>query len=193
MRIRTKLAFACGSFIAFYVLAITENARADDSNQTKINYSSIATNILASGNIQTLSCNAKENVDQFAISENAINNVKKTEAEIIINEEEKKVRNRNFPTGKFQVNASAYTASTDECGKNDGVTASGVRVRENETIACPMNFPFGTKINIDGYGIYVCQDRGGAIEGNKIDIYMKTKTQAFAFGRRELMAEIINE
>ncbi len=183
MRIRTKLAFACGSFIAFCLLATTESARADDSNQTKINYPSIAENILTSGNVQISSCNAKENIDQ-SICGNAIFDQK---------EEKNKIKNKKFPDGKFQINASAYTASADECGKSDGITASGVIVHENETIACPMNFPFGTKISIDGYGIYICQDRGGAIEGNRIDIYMKTKTQAFAFGRRKLMAEIINE
>jgi len=66
-------------------------------------------------------------------------------------------------------------------------------VKENETIACPRNFAFGTKINIEGYGTYICQDRGGAIKGNKIDIYMETKAEAFAFGRRNLVAEVVIE
>jgi 3D (Asp-Asp-Asp) domain-containing protein len=37
----------------------------------------------------------------------------------------------------------------------------------------------------------MCQDRGGAIKGNHIDIYVKTKAEAFSFGRRNLEAEII--
>lgn len=96
-----------------------------------------------------------------------------------------------LPTGKFVINASAYTAAADECGKSDGITASGLMVKENETIACPKNFPFGTKLSIDGTGTYVCQDRGGAIKGNHVDIYMKTKSQAFSFGRRNLLAQIV--
>ena len=104
---------------------------------------------------------------------------------------EKVSRNANLPSGRFSINASAYTASADECGKNDGVTASGMPVKENETIACPRQFPFGTKLYIEGFGTYVCQDRGGAIKGNKVDIYMKTKAQAFAFGRRILSAQVI--
>ena len=99
----------------------------------------------------------------------------------------------NVPQGKFTINASAYTAAADECGKSDGITASGLMVKEHETIACPPMFPFGTKIKIEGMGTYVCQDRGGAIKGNHIDIYMKTKKQAFAFGRKNLMAEVINK
>jgi len=92
---------------------------------------------------------------------------------------------------KFTINASAYTAAADECGKSDGITASGLKVKEKRTLACPSIYPFGAKIKIEGYGIYTCEDRGGAIKGNRFDIYMKTKTEAFAFGRRHLTAEII--
>lgn len=96
-------------------------------------------------------------------------------------------------TGKrFTINASAYTAAADECGKNDGITASGIMVTENRTLACPPNYPFGTKIAIEGMGEFRCEDRGGAIKGNKFDIYMETKAEAFAFGRQHLEAEIID-
>ena len=98
---------------------------------------------------------------------------------------------KNLPDGKFLINASAYTAAADECGKNDGITSSGVKVRENRTLACPPAFPFGVKIKIEGYGTYVCEDRGGAIKGNHFDIYMETKREAFAFGRRNIFAEVI--
>ena len=97
----------------------------------------------------------------------------------------------NLPKGQFKINASAYTAAADECGKSDGVTASGLKVKEKRTIACPKEFPFGLKISIEGMGIYTCEDRGGAIKGNKIDIYMETKKEAFSFGRQHLMAEIV--
>lgn len=96
-----------------------------------------------------------------------------------------------YPEGQFTINASAYTAAADECGKSDGITASGLKVKEKHTIACPPQFPLGTKLKIDGYGTYVCEDRGGAIKGNHIDIYMQTKKEAFAFGRRNLLAEVI--
>lgn len=97
----------------------------------------------------------------------------------------------NLPEGPFTINASAYTAAADECGKDDGITASGIKVTENRTLACPPSYPFGVKIKIAGYGIYTCEDRGGAIKGNKFDIYMATKKQAFAFGRRHLVAEVV--
>jgi 3D (Asp-Asp-Asp) domain-containing protein len=95
------------------------------------------------------------------------------------------------PQGKFVINASAYTAAADECGKSDGITASGIKVQKERTLACPPNFPFGTKIRIEGMGVRVCEDRGGAIKGNHIDIYMETKAEAFQFGRRNLEAEVV--
>jgi 3D (Asp-Asp-Asp) domain-containing protein len=97
----------------------------------------------------------------------------------------------NLPKGDFVINASAYTAAADECGKSDGITASGKKVTEGRTLACPKGYSFGTKIQIDGVGIYTCEDRGGAIKGNHFDIYMQTKKQAFAFGRRSLVARVI--
>lgn len=98
---------------------------------------------------------------------------------------------KSLREGKLVINASAYTAAADECGKTDGVTASGLKVQEKRTLACPPQYPFGTKIKIEGYGTYTCEDRGGAIKGNKFDIYMQTKSEAFAFGRRNLEAEVL--
>ncbi len=97
-----------------------------------------------------------------------------------------------LPQEKFVVNASAYTAAADECGKNDGITSSGLVVQESRTLACPPNFPFGTKIYIEGVGERRCEDRGGAIKGNHIDIYMATKDEAFAFGRQQLEAYVVD-
>ena len=92
---------------------------------------------------------------------------------------------------KLVANLSAYTAAADECGKSDGITASGAKVTPNRTLACPKNYKFGTKIYIEGMGEYTCEDRGGAIKGNKFDIYMVTKAEAFAFGRKNLEVTVI--
>ena len=103
----------------------------------------------------------------------------------------KVMKDHAFPEGKFSINASAYTAAADECGKSDGVTASGLVVLEGETIACPPQFPLGTKLDIDGIGTRICEDRGGAIKGNHVDIYVEHKKDAFQFGRQILLAEVV--
>lgn len=96
-----------------------------------------------------------------------------------------------LPKDKFVINASAYTASADECGNDKGITASGLLVKKNQTLACPPEYPFGALIAIEGVGTLRCEDRGGAIKGNHFDIYVETKTEAFAFGRRNLVAEVV--
>ena len=98
---------------------------------------------------------------------------------------------KTLPKGQFVMNASAYTAAADECGKSDGITASGLKVEEKRTLACPPAYPFGARVKIEGMGEFRCEDRGGAIKGNKFDIYMETKKEAFSFGRRNLVAEVI--
>ena len=100
---------------------------------------------------------------------------------------------KNLPKEKFIVNASAYTASADECGNDKGVTASGLLVKKEQTLACPPEYPFGATISIEGVGTLRCEDRGGAIKGNHFDIYVETKREAFAFGRRNLVAEVVFE
>lgn len=95
-------------------------------------------------------------------------------------------------TGKKMIaNLSAYTAAADECGKSDGITASGKKVTPKRTLACPKNYAFGTKVYIEGMGEYTCEDRGGAIKGNKFDIYVVTKAEAFSFGRRNMEVTVI--
>ena len=44
---------------------------------------------------------------------------------------------------------TAYTASFEECGKTDGITASGVKATENHTVACDF-LEFGTQVVILG-------------------------------------------
>lgn len=89
------------------------------------------------------------------------------------------------------VMCTAYTASVDECGKADGITASGTLCQQRRTIACD-HLPFGTKVKIDGH-IYTVEDRFGGGYTDRIDIYMETKEEAFRFGRQPKIIEIVKE
>lgn len=88
-------------------------------------------------------------------------------------------------------NVSAYCACAKCCGKTNGITASGTKATANHTIAAPSNYKFGTKIEIAGMGIFTVEDRGGAITGNKIDIYFNSHSEALKFGRRQLQMRVI--
>ena len=85
-------------------------------------------------------------------------------------------------------NISAYTAHSDECGKGDGITASGVQAVAGRTIAMD-GIPFGTKVEIDGH-VYTVEDRFGGGYTDRIDIYMDSKEEAFQWGRRLLEVKI---
>lgn len=77
---------------------------------------------------------------------------------------------------------TAYCSCKKCCGKTDGITASGVKAVEGVTIAADTSrLPFGTQVEIDGT-VYTVQDRGGAIKGNKIDIYFSSHEKALAYG-----------
>ena len=76
---------------------------------------------------------------------------------------------------------TAYCACMKCCGKTDGITASGVKAKEGVTIAADKSLPFGTKILINGHE-YTVQDRGGAIKGNKIDVFFDSHQAALEFG-----------
>lgn len=87
---------------------------------------------------------------------------------------------------------TAYTASIEECGKTDGITASGEKAQEYHTLAAGPSIPFGTKIYIPEFmKTFVVEDRGGAITDNHLDIYMERLEDAKKFGRKDIYVFII--
>ena len=80
---------------------------------------------------------------------------------------------------------TAYCSCSKCCGKTTGRTASGTKATAGRTVAASSKFAFGTKLNIGGH-IYTVEDRGGAIKGNKIDIYVNSHAEALAWGVRYL-------
>ncbi len=76
---------------------------------------------------------------------------------------------------------TAYCGCEKCCGNTHGITASGTHVTAGRTIAAPSNFAFGTELIINGH-TYTVEDRGGAIKGNRIDIYFESHEEALRFG-----------
>ena len=77
-----------------------------------------------------------------------------------------------------------YCACTKCCGQYaSGITASGTRVQAGRTIAASSKYTFGTQMKIFDH-IYTVEDRGGAIQGNKIDIYVDSHEEALRLGRQ---------
>ena len=85
---------------------------------------------------------------------------------------------------------TAYCACSKCCGKRTGITASGTRATAGRTVAASSQFSFGPKLVING-NVYTVEDRGGAIKGNKIDIYMDSHAQALAWGVKYLPVQVV--
>ncbi len=85
--------------------------------------------------------------------------------------------------GEFEI--TAYCPCETCCGSYaDGITASGHVAQEGITVAADTSLlPYGTEIMIDGEE-YTVQDCGGAINGNRIDIFFADHNTALSYGRQ---------
>ena len=71
-----------------------------------------------------------------------------------------------------------------------GVSASGLRARRGTIAADTRIFPMGTVMHIPGYGWARVEDRGSAIQGRKIDLFMPTHAEALRWGRRSVQVRV---
>ena len=81
------------------------------------------------------------------------------------------------------VKLTAYCACERCClGSADGVTATGTIPVEGRTIAVdPSVIPYGSRVHIFDH-VYIAEDCGGAIKGNRIAVYFDKHEDALAFG-----------
>ncbi len=89
------------------------------------------------------------------------------------------------------VEATAYSGG--------GLTASGTSARVGAIAVDPSVIPLGSRLYItsaDGsswvYGYAVAEDTGGAIKGNRIDLYYNSEAECNSFGRRSAKVYILN-
>lgn len=93
-------------------------------------------------------------------------------------------------TGGGTYKITAYCPCAKCCGKATGRTASGTRATAGRTVAASSQFSFGTQLNIGGH-VYTVEDRGGAINGNRIDIYVNSHSEALRWGVRYLPVNVV--
>ncbi len=93
----------------------------------------------------------------------------------------------------YTMRATAYTAYCEGCS---GITANGTDIRTNpglKVIAVdPRVIPLGTKVWVEGYGEAIAADTGGAIKGNKIDVFIPSDGQARNWGVRTVTVKILD-
>ncbi|MFK9091690.1 LysM peptidoglycan-binding domain-containing protein [Bacillus salipaludis] len=99
----------------------------------------------------------------------------------------------NTSSNEMTVKATAYTASCEGCS---GTTATGIDLNANpnaKVIAVdPSVIPLGSKVYVEGYGEAIAGDTGGAIKGNRIDIFIPSEHDAINFGVKQVKVTILN-
>lgn len=101
-------------------------------------------------------------------------------------------RSNDKVTKEITVSASAFTANCNGCS---GITSSGINLKKNPDVKViavdPSIIPIGTKVHVEGYGYAIAGDTGGAIKGNKIDVFFPTKNEAYKWGRKNVTVKIL--
>jgi uncharacterized protein YabE (DUF348 family)/3D (Asp-Asp-Asp) domain-containing protein len=97
----------------------------------------------------------------------------------------------------LRVKMTAYSPHAASTGKNPGdegyaVTASGATAKEGRTIAVdPSVVPLGWWVYIEGYGFRKAEDTGGAIKGNRMDLFFASEREAQNFGVQTKTVHVI--
>jgi len=79
----------------------------------------------------------------------------------------------------LNVEATAYTYTGNK-------TATGVEPREGLIAVDPKVIAMGSKVYVEGYGYAIAADTGGAIRGNRIDVFFPTFRQCIDWGRKSV-------
>ena len=79
--------------------------------------------------------------------------------------------------------ATGYSKNDVSQGTTD-MTATGKVAAEGIIAVDPKIIPFGTTVEIKDIGVFIADDRGGKIKGNRIDIFFDSKEEARDFGKR---------
>ena len=72
--------------------------------------------------------------------------------------------------------------------KKIGITASGTKAVKGTIAADTKIFPYGTIIQVPGYGIGRVEDIGGAIKGRHIDLFFNSHKEALEWGRQKAVS-----
>lgn len=92
--------------------------------------------------------------------------------------------------------AEMYVTSTAYSYQSSGsITYMGYNIKENPNMKLiavdPSVIPLGSKVWVEGYGVAIAGDTGGAIKGHKIDVLMPNNAKAFAWGRKTVKVVVL--
>lgn len=132
--------------------------------------------------------------DKLVSIENLDTEVVKEPVKEVVHKGTKEVEGLNGKKVKkvIVMQATAYDPSAGS------KTAMGTRARVGAVAVDPKVIPLGSKLYIESmdgfptYGYATAEDTGGAIKGNRIDLFYSTNSQALKFGRRNVKVYVLD-
>lgn len=145
-----------------------------------------------------------ESIEEACQPEEVTSNVFHVEQEELTTEDFSEIKTVEQTTSKIKIfELTAYcpceiccgeyakNRPIDENGKPIVYGSTGERLTSGYSIAVDPNvIPYGSEVIIDGK-IYKAQDCGGAIKGNRIDLFFESHQDCLNFGRQTKGVEII--
>ena len=138
----------------------------------------------------------EEEIERTKLSEQIIkepvNKIVQVQSNVTTRSSTSRENSTTSATGVTKIfKVTAYCSCSKCCGAHaSGYTASGTLATSNHTVAASSQYAFGTKLIINGKE-YTVEDRGGAITGDRIDIYMDSHADALAWGVRYLPVQVV--
>jgi len=84
----------------------------------------------------------------------------------------------------LNVESTAYTFTGNK-------TATGVEPKQGVIAVDPKVIKLGSKVYVEGYGYAIAADTGGAIRGNRIDVFFPTLRQCINWGRKAIRIYVL--
>ena len=117
----------------------------------------------------------------------------RTETEIVVEKEPiyiTEVKEIKKEIEWFYFVATGYSAN-DPLQGTSNITATGKEIKKGMVAVDPKIIPLGTQVEIKDMGLFIAEDSGGKIKGNRIDIYFETKEEAKDFGRQVIWVRML--
>ena len=87
---------------------------------------------------------------------------------------------------QLTMHATAYTHTGNR-------TATGTWPTHGTVAVDPRTIPLGTPLYVEGYGFAVASDTGGAIKGNRLDVFLETEKNAQKWGKKTVKVQILRK
>lgn len=91
----------------------------------------------------------------------------------------------------YNMVATSYSPTFAETDSNPWMTASGLKSGFGVVAVDPKVIPFGSLLYVEGYGYAVAGDTGGAIKGERIDVFFYSMSQSNKWGIKNVKVYLL--